>query len=94
MTTWITDEHGNRTFTHDNWSVKVWNKEFGAFRINIHAPSGWGDKHEVEAGPDGIWVNGESRGGWEGPSPSSFTIPWPVIAAITEAWAIVEKEKE
>jgi hypothetical protein len=44
---------------------------------------------EVEVEEGGVWVRGESNGGWEGPNPQAFTIPWPVIAAIIEARAIV-----
>ena len=24
MTNWITDEHGNQTFTHGGWTVRIW----------------------------------------------------------------------
>lgn len=44
---------------------------------------------EVEVTEEGIWVNGTSSGGWEGPGPSAVNIPWTVIGAIIEARAIV-----
>jgi hypothetical protein len=89
MTNWITDEWGNRTFTFQGWVVRIWEKSY-AYRINVDAPH---NGEEVEVNEEGIWVNGQSSGGWEGPGPKAFTIPWVVVAAITEAWAIVEKEK-
>lgn len=90
MTTWIADEHGNRTFTHNGWTVRIWEKSY-TYRISIDSPH---RGEEVEVMEEGIWVNGEGPGGWEGPTPSPFTIPWAVIAAIVEARGIVEKEKE
>ena len=91
MTNWNTDEHGNRTFTHNGWTVRIWEKSY-TYRINIDSPH---RGEEVEVQEEGIWVNGESSGfGWEGPTPSPFTIPWAVITAIVEARGIVEKEKE
>jgi hypothetical protein len=85
MTYWTTDEHGNRTFTHAGWTVRIWSPEWTS-RISVESPH---SGEEVEVHEEGVWVNGESSGGWEGPGPKAFTIPWPVIAAIINARAIV-----
>jgi len=85
MTHFTTGEHGNRTFTHEGWTVRIWSSEWTS-RISVESPH---TGEEVEVTEEGIWVRGESFGGWEGPSPRSFTVPWPVIAAIVEARAIV-----
>ncbi len=85
--TWITDEFGNRTFTHANWVVQIWASHYGwASRISIDSPH---RDNDVEINEEGIWVNGESPGGWEGSGPNAFTIPWAVIEAIIEAREIV-----
>ena len=86
MTNWITVEHGNRAFTHGGWTVRIWSPEWTSGRISVDAPH---SGQEVEVHEEGIWVNGESSGGWEGPGPNAFTIPWAVIGAIIEARAIV-----
>lgn len=86
MTHFTTDERGNRTFTHGGWTVRIWSPEWTSGRISVDAPHAG---QEVEVHEEGIWVNGESSGGWEGPGPNAFTIPWEVIAAIIEARAIV-----
>jgi len=85
MTNWITDEHGTRTFTHNGWTVRIWSSEWTT-RISAESPH---SGEEVEVTEEGIWVNGTSSGGWEGPGPNAFTIPWPVITAIIEARGIV-----
>jgi hypothetical protein len=89
MTNWITDEHGSRIFSYAGWTVRIWAPENPWSRINVDAPH---NGEEVEVHEEGIWVNGESSGGWEGPGPNAFTIPWEVIAAIVEARAIVGQE--
>lgn len=87
MIEWITDEFGNRTFTHGGWTVRIWSPESTwRNRISIESPHRGED---VEVTEEGIWVNGVSSGGWEGPGPNAFTIPWAVIGAIIEARAIV-----
>ena len=87
MTNWITDERGNHTFTHGGWTVRIWSwAEQTSNRIYIESPH---RGEEVEVTEEGIWVNGESSGGWEGPGPKAFTIPWAVLGAIIEARAIV-----
>ena len=86
MTNWITNERGNQTFTHEGWTVRIWSPEYAWNRINVESPH---CGQEVEVTPEGIWVNGTSTGGWEGPGPSAFTIPWAVIVAIIEARQIV-----
>ncbi len=86
MTHFSTDELGNQTFTHGGWTVRIWSPENPWSRIEVFTPH---RGEEVEVTEAGIWVNGESSGGWEGPGPNAFTIPWPVIAAIIEARAIV-----
>jgi hypothetical protein len=86
MTNWITDEHGNRTFTHGGWTVRIWSPEWNS-RISVDSPHAG---EEVEVHDDGIWVRGEDgSGSLEGPSPQSFTIPWAVVGAIIQARAIV-----
>ena len=86
MTNWTTDVHGNRFFNHAGWTVRIWSPEWTSSRISVESPH---NGEGVEVTEAGIWVNGESSGGWEGPSPSSVTIPWAVIGAIIEARAIV-----
>jgi hypothetical protein len=86
MTEWITNEWGNRTFTHEGWTVRIWSPEVSGNRVCVESSH---SGEEVEVTEKGIWVNGQSSGGWEGPGPNAFTIPWPVIAAIIEARAIV-----
>ena len=86
MTHFTTDEHGNHTFTHGGWTVRIWAPESAWSRIEVLTPN---RGEEVEVVEEGIWVNGESSGGWEGPGPNAFTIPWAVIGAIIEARAIV-----
>lgn len=86
MTHWTIDEHGNRTFTHEGWTVRIWSPVWTSGRISVESPH---SGEEVEVHEEGIWVRGEYGGGWEGPSPQSFTIPWEVISAIVEARAIV-----
>lgn len=86
MTHFTTDEHGNRTFTHAGWTVRISSPEWTS-RISVDSPHSGA---EVEVGPEGIWVRGEDGGGgWEGPGPQAFTIPWPVIEAVIEARATV-----
>ena len=91
MTNWITDEHGNQTFTHGGWTVRIWSPGCSWNRINVDTPGAWGYNHYVEVGPEGIFVNGESSGGY---SPSAFTIPWEVIGAIIEARQIVAEGRK
>ena len=86
MTNWITDERGNQTFTHEGWTVRIWSPGPSWNRISVESPE---RGEEVEVNEEGIWVNGQSSGGWEGPGPNAFTIPWAVIAAIVEARRIV-----
>jgi hypothetical protein len=86
MTHFTTDEHGNRTFTHAGWTVRIWSPEWTS-RISVESPHS-GEEIELWE-PEGLWVNGESSGGWEGPSPRAVTIPWPVIEAVIAARAIV-----
>ena len=105
MTNWITDEWGNFTFTHEGWTVRiwfegwtvtytlsegwttrVWSPEHSWNRISVESPH---CGEEVEVNEEGIWVNGQSSGCWEGPGPNAFTIPWAVIGAIIEARRIV-----
>lgn len=85
MTTWETDENGNKKFVHMGWTVRIWAPENHWVRISVESPE---RGEEVEVTTEGIWVNGTSSGGWEGPGPTDFTIPWAVIGAIIEARAI------
>ena len=87
MTHWTTDVHGNRFFNHAGWTVRIWTPEWASGRITVEAPRAG---EEVEVHDDGIWVRGEDgMGGWEGPGPQAFIIPWGVIEAIVEARQIV-----
>lgn len=87
MTNWITNEWGNRSFTHEGWTVRIWSPDWcSGNRVCVESPH---SGEEVEVNEEGIWVNGQSSGGWEGPGPAAFTIPWAVVAAIVEARAIV-----
>lgn len=84
MTNWITDEFGNRTFTHEGWTVRIWPPEWRV-RISVETPH---PGTEVEVDEAGIWVKGEETGGWNWRS-QAFTIPWAVIEAVISARAIV-----
>lgn len=88
MTNWITDEHGNQTFAHEGWTVRIWSADSPWRRIDVSAPNVGRDNFQVEVTPEGIWVSGEICGEVES-WPSAFTIPWAVIGAIIEARAIV-----
>lgn len=83
MTTWETDDGGNKKFVHMGWTVRIWNSEWKGSRIDVDAPHAG---EEVEVGEEGIWVNGVDRGTWHD-GPSAFTIPWAVVEAIIEARA-------
>jgi len=84
---WPTNEYGNPTFTHEGWTVEIWGPYRAWDRISVTSPT---RGSEVEVNESGIWVKGEiETGGWEGPSPEAFTIPWPVVAAISAAAAYV-----
>jgi hypothetical protein len=84
---WQTSEHGHPTFTHEGWVVEIWGPEWPHSRISVTSPIRGA---EVEVNESGVWVKGESEtSGWEGPSPEAFTIPWPVIAAISAAQAYI-----
>jgi hypothetical protein len=86
MTNWTTNASGNQVFNHEGWEVQIWGPEWPNSRISVASPHSGA---EVEVHEWGIWVYGESGGGWEGPCAESVTIPWPVITAIIEARAIV-----
>jgi hypothetical protein len=75
MTHFTTDEHGNRTLTHEGWTVR-----FGSDWIGVLSPCA---DHEVSVDADGLWVRGA-----DGETAESFTIPWAVIEAIAVARAI------
>ena len=79
MSEFATDEFGNRTFTFNEWTVKVWSHVDHICVETTRAGV------QVEISNEGIWVLGESSGFWEGPTPEAFTIPWEVINAILEA---------
>ncbi len=88
MTFWDMDERGNRTFTHEGWTVRVWNPERSASRIEVQAPRSRLVTEEIEVGPEGLWVSGaDPQHSYNAAHP--ITIPWAVIAAIIEARAIV-----
>ena len=90
MTNWTMDEHGNRTFTHNGWTVRIWEKSY-TYRIDIDAPH---RGEEVEVTDEGIWVRGASDGSWH-EQPEAFVIPWPIIGAIIEAQQrVAERERE
>lgn len=79
---WPINNGGRPLFTHEGWWVEIWGPEWPNSRITVSAPN---PGEEVEVSQQGIWVYGSSPGGREGPSPVSFTIPWPVIEAIIAA---------
>jgi len=83
MTHFITDEHGNRTFEHAGWQVRIWSGRGDIPTVTAPGSSEW-----VEIWPEGIRVYGESRVGRE-TSPRAVIIPWPVVEAIVAARAIV-----
>jgi len=86
MTNWTTNASGNQVFTHEGWEVQIWGPEWPNSRISVASPH---SGEEVEVREWGIWVYGESGGGWEGPGAHGVYIPWPVIEAIIQARAIV-----
>ena len=86
MTNWSVNASGNQVFTHEGWEVQIWGPEWRSSRISVASPH---SGEELEVREWGIWVYGESGGGWEGPGAHGVCIPWPVITAIIEARAIV-----
>jgi hypothetical protein len=95
---WIQDEHGNRAFIHEGWSVRICALEnSGLFRdkgVNrIHVgPPRWEGNNEVDVYDKGISVgSGECGNEW---GTDSFIIPWAVLEAIFEARKIVTQELE
>lgn len=90
MTHWTTDEHGNRTFTHAGWTVRIYAGDTRIDQILIQGPEApsWGGDHVVEAHHEGVWVSGEKTGQWSS-APSAFTIPWPILEAIVAARATI-----
>jgi hypothetical protein len=84
-TTWTSDEHGNKFFKHEGWEVQIWSPPWTS-RVCVTSPE---RGVEVDVSEEGVWVHGESTGGWEGPGPRAFTIPWPVVKAIIEAQSVV-----
>lgn len=83
MTNWTTDEFGTRTFTHEGWVVQIWRHHGIEARRECR-----GETCEIEVDEHGIRVRGESRFAGE-ICPQTVEIPWPVIAAVVEARAIV-----
>ena len=90
MTSWTVNASGNQVFNHEGWEVQIWGPEWPNSRITVSSPH---SGEEVEVSERGIWVYGESGGGWEGPSASAVTIPWSVVEAIIEARRIVDCSK-
>jgi hypothetical protein len=86
MASWIADEHGNQTFTHEGWEVQIWGPEWPNSRITVTSPC---TDHEVMVDPDGLWVRGADTRRHDD-VPEAFTIPWAVIEAIAVARAIIE----
>ena len=84
MTNWITDESGNRTFTHEGWAVRILSpeRECKLNRIQVSTPHAG---VEVSLGEKEIWV----KGGVLGPRTPT---PWEVIVAIWAAREIVAEE--
>ena len=91
MTNWVPSEYDAEKFTfkHEGWEVIIWGPRWNN-KVDVFPPHA---DENVEVMPEGIWVKGEDSSGWHS-SASAFIIPWPVIAAIIEARAIVaEREK-
>ena len=96
---WTQDEHGNRDFIHEGWSVRIWAlensglfRDKGVNRIHVESPTRrrWQAKDEVDVYDEGISVrSGECGGEW---GVDAFTIPWAVLEAIFEARKIVTQE--
>lgn len=78
MTHFITDEHGNRTFEHAGWRVRIWSG-----RGDVPTVTAPGSSEDVEIWPEGICVYGG------GDSARAVVIPWPVVEAIVAARAII-----
>lgn len=81
MTNWEIDEYGNKTFTHKKWTVTIWSADWD-HKIDVQSEECGVD---VDISEEGVWVEGERSGGWEGPSPKAVNIPWAVLEAIFEA---------
>jgi hypothetical protein len=81
---WKNDEYGNRIFTHEKWTVKIWNNDWNTIDVESEERG-----VDVSISEEGLWVEGEGPGGWEGPSPKAFTIPWVVLEAIFSAREIL-----
>ena len=96
---WIQDEHGNRDFIHEGWSVRIWAlensglfRDKGVNRISVESPdrNRWKGKDEVDVYDEGISVgSGECGNEW---GTHYFIIPWAVLEAIFEARKIVTQE--
>ena len=99
---WTQDEHGNRDFIHEGWSVRIWAlensglfRDKGVNRIHVESPdrNRWKGKDEVDVYDKGISVlSGAEYGGEWGAD--SFIIPWAVLEAIFDARKIVTQELE
>lgn len=90
MTHFEDNGDGSQSFIFNDWVVRIWPGHDN--RIDVTAPGQLGGPlapdHWVEVDADGIWVSGSAPGfGYHERVPSTFTIPWEVIAAIIEARA-------
>ena len=101
MTIWVQDEHGNRDFIHEGWSVRIWAlensglfRDKGMNRIHVEPParSRW-CSDEVDVYDKGIGVGSGGYNSGRG-LVDHFTIPWAVLEAIFEARKIVAQELE
>ena len=92
MTEFITDDYDNKTFIHQGWLVRIWSKQSGiASRIDVESPD---FNKKIEVRDDGLWTYGESKTGWDGPSPVPVLIPWIVLTAVIDARALVASEEK
>lgn len=92
MTEFIIDDDGNKTFIHEGWLVRIWSKQSGInTRIDVESPN---FNKSIDVRDNGLWVYGELKTGWDGPSPAWVSIPWIVLAAIIDARALVASEEK
>ena len=93
---WTQDEHGNRDWTHGEWSIRIWalgliRGTAGLNRISVGSGdvcSRWQAHNEVDVTDEGIRTSTVPVDC----DVSSLTIPWVVLEAIFDARKIVTQE--